>query len=548
MASAGRWALVTVNTDLEDHRPDARPRPRGGDRPRLVRGAAGRARWRCATGCIDAPFYRLVHAEADGLPGVVIDRFGDAAVIQPNAAWAEAHLDDLVAALVAVTGVLDGGQERHGPGARRWKGWPRKRWCCGARSPGRCAVPMNGAIYMADLTGRAEDRAVLRPAAEPRLCRAAGQGRAGAGRVCPCRRLCAGGAGGGGADRRWRSMPRRRRWRWPRQGAAASGMADRFATRQGDAFAVLEALAAEGAQFDLVICDPPAFAPPKPALEAGLRAYERVARLAAPLVAPGGYLVLCSCSHAADLAAFRNASARGIGRARAAGAADPYRLCRAGPSDAAATGRKRLSQGAGLPAGRMKAVLDACVLYPTVLREILHRAWRRRGCYRPLWSDRILRGMGARDGQARPRRRSGGARRDRGAARAAFPRRLVREPAGARGAALAARRRMTSMCWPPPSPAVPMRSSPSTPPIFPRHLLAEEGIAAARSRRLPARDLAGRPDPGGGADRGGAGRGRTAVGRGAAAAGAFEAGRAAKVGQGAGVGLMPGIVGEINIA
>ena len=76
----------------------------------------------------------------------------------------------------------------------------------------------------------------------------------------------------------------------------------------------LEALAEEGAQFDLVICDPPAFAPSKQALEAGLRAYERVARLAAPLVAPGGYLGLCSCSHAADLAAFRNASARGIGR------------------------------------------------------------------------------------------------------------------------------------------------------------------------------------------------------------------------------------------
>src|SRR6056297_959563 len=40
----------------------------------------------------DAPFYRLVHAEADGLPGVVIDRFDDIAVIQPNAAWAEVHL------------------------------------------------------------------------------------------------------------------------------------------------------------------------------------------------------------------------------------------------------------------------------------------------------------------------------------------------------------------------------------------------------------------------------------------------------------------------
>ena len=98
------------------------------------------------------------------------------------------------------------------------------------------------------------------------------------------------------------------------QGAAASGFADRFATRKGDAFEVMEALAAEGQVYDLVICDPPSFAPAKPALEAGLRAYERLARLAAPLVAPGGYLVLCSCSHAADLQAFRNASARGIGR------------------------------------------------------------------------------------------------------------------------------------------------------------------------------------------------------------------------------------------
>jgi 23S rRNA (cytosine1962-C5)-methyltransferase len=98
------------------------------------------------------------------------------------------------------------------------------------------------------------------------------------------------------------------------KGAAASGFGDRLEIRQGDAFAVMEALAAEGARYDVVVCDPPAFAPSKQALEAGLRAYERVAKLAAPLVAPGGYLGLCSCSHAVDLAHFRNASARGIGR------------------------------------------------------------------------------------------------------------------------------------------------------------------------------------------------------------------------------------------
>ena len=45
------------------------------------------------------------------------------------------------------------------------------------------------------------------------------------------------------------------------------------------------------------------------------KAYERVARLAAPLVAEGGYLGLCSCSHAADVAKFRGACVRGIGRA-----------------------------------------------------------------------------------------------------------------------------------------------------------------------------------------------------------------------------------------
>ena len=99
------------------------------------------------------------------------------------------------------------------------------------------------------------------------------------------------------------------------QGAEAMGMSARFDTRRGDAFDVLTALRAEGATFDVVICDPPAFAPSRNALDAGLRAYERIARLAAPLVAENGILVLCSCSHAADMSQFRTSSVRGIGRA-----------------------------------------------------------------------------------------------------------------------------------------------------------------------------------------------------------------------------------------
>ena len=99
------------------------------------------------------------------------------------------------------------------------------------------------------------------------------------------------------------------------QAAAKMGAADRFSTQPGDAFKALESLGDAGETFDVVICDPPAFAPSRKALEAGLRAYERIARLSAKLVGDGGYLVLCSCSHAADLAKFRTACSRGIGRA-----------------------------------------------------------------------------------------------------------------------------------------------------------------------------------------------------------------------------------------
>jgi 23S rRNA (cytosine1962-C5)-methyltransferase len=260
----------------------------------------------------DTPFYRLVHAEADGLPGVVIDRFGDVAVIQPNAAWAETLIDDLAGALAEVTGV--GTIVKNGTGrARGLEGLPEETILLRGAVSGPVRVPMNGATYMADVLGGQKTGLFFdqRPnhAFAARLAKGA--------RVLDVFSHVGGfalAALAGGADSALAVDASATALDLAGQGAAASGFAARFATRQGDAFDALEALAAEGARFDLVVCDPPAFAPAKPALEAGLRAYERVARLAAPLVAPGGFLGLCSCSHAVDLTSFRNASARGIGR------------------------------------------------------------------------------------------------------------------------------------------------------------------------------------------------------------------------------------------
>jgi 23S rRNA (cytosine1962-C5)-methyltransferase len=274
---------------------------------RLARALALRER------LFDAPYYRLVHAEADGLPGVVIDRFGAVAVVQPNAAWAETALPMLVAALVAVTGVatvIKNGQGR----SRGLEGLPEEMSVVHGPAPtGPLVVPMNGASYMADLMGGQKTGLFF----DQRPNHAVAARLAKGGRVLDVFSHVGGfalAALAGGAAHALAVDASAAALDLAKAGAAASGVADRFAIRQGDAFAVLEALGTEGARFDLVICDPPAFAPAKPALEAGLRAYERIARLAAPLVAPGGYLVLCSCSHAADLQAFRNASARGIGR------------------------------------------------------------------------------------------------------------------------------------------------------------------------------------------------------------------------------------------
>ena len=260
------------------------------------------------------PYYRLVHAEADGLPGVIIDRFGDTAVIQPNAAWADVLLKDLTAALAEVTGVTTILKNAGGRG-RSLEGLDDvDAVLLGPAPSAPVPVEMNGAVYMADLMGGQKTGLFFdqRPnhAFAARLAQGArvldvfshvgGFGLAG---------LAGGAASAHCVDGSEAALS------LAAQGAAQMGATERLTTTKGDAFAVLTSLGEAQAQYELVVCDPPAFAPSNTARDAGLRAYERVARLAAPLVAKDGYLVLCSCSHAVDMSAFTGACLRGIGRA-----------------------------------------------------------------------------------------------------------------------------------------------------------------------------------------------------------------------------------------
>ena len=276
-------------------------------RVRMARALALRER------VFEAPFYRLVHAEADGLPGVVIDRFGDVAVIQPNAAWAEGLLDELCAAVVEVTGVETVLKNATGR-ARTLEGLDEENAVLHGVAPGGpVPVPMNGATYMADLMGGQKTGLFYDQRPNHAFAAQLSKGArvldvfshvGGFSLAC----LAQGAASAVAVDGSQAALD------LAAEGAAQTGVAERFETRKGDAFDVLTEMGKAGEKFDVVICDPPAFAPNKKALEAGLRAYERVARLAAPLVTEGGFLGLCSCSHAADLLKFRTASVRGIGR------------------------------------------------------------------------------------------------------------------------------------------------------------------------------------------------------------------------------------------
>ncbi|NNE88906.1 MAG: class I SAM-dependent rRNA methyltransferase [Silicimonas sp.] len=261
----------------------------------------------------NAPFYRLIHAEADGLPGVVIDRFGDALVVQPNAAWADVLFDDLADALIEICSAKTIVKNASGR-ARSLEGLGEGVSVTHGALDGPVPVPMNGATYMADLTGGQKTGLFFdqRPnhAFVARLAKGA--------RVLDVFSHVGGfalAALAAGAKEALAVDGSQPALDLAQAGADAMGVAERFRTRKSDAFAALTALGEDAATFEVVVCDPPAFAPNKGALDAGLRAYEKVARLAAPLVAPGGTLTLCSCSHAADLTQFRSACLRGIGRA-----------------------------------------------------------------------------------------------------------------------------------------------------------------------------------------------------------------------------------------
>jgi 23S rRNA (cytosine1962-C5)-methyltransferase len=256
------------------------------------------------------PYYRLVHAEGDGLPGLSVDRFGDTCVVQVTTAGMEALLEPMLEALDATIAPEQIVLRADTP-ARTLEGLPSYVRAAKGEMPTRIAVLENGARYFADPAGgqktgwyydQRDNRAFMAALAKDKsvldaCCYTGGFA------------IAAARAGAGEVSALDSSAPA---LALAEDAAAANGVERACNFIKADVFEELERLAGSSEKFDIVVADPPPFVKARKDLEPGAKAYRKLARLAAGVTAPRGFLCLCSCSHNMPIERFANECAIGV--------------------------------------------------------------------------------------------------------------------------------------------------------------------------------------------------------------------------------------------
>ncbi len=269
------------------------------------------------------PFYRLIFGESDGLPGLIVDRYGDICVVQIGTAGMERLKDKIQRALidtVRCAALLF----KNDSGSRELEGLPSYIETAHGHIGELVPVEEHGLKFQVPLlsgqkTGWFFDQAANRAALPNYMARGArvldvfsyvgAWGvralHAGAREVlcvdssAAALELAASNAAANAAASRpadGRPADGRPADGRPADGRPADGRPGHLHTLRGDAFDVLEELAAKGERFDVVVIDPPAFAKRKKDLPKALAAYKRLNQLAMQLL-EDGILVSCSCSY-----------------------------------------------------------------------------------------------------------------------------------------------------------------------------------------------------------------------------------------------------------
>lgn len=239
---------------------------------------------------------RLINSEADGLPGLVVDRYAGVLVIQITSAGIEFHRDTIVKLLAEITGAASI-YERSDISVRAKEGLAeRSGLLYGAQPPNPVIIEENGARFAVDVrhgqkSGFYFDQRCARAAV---AAYADGRTVLNAFSYTGAFAVSALLAGAGHVINIDSSAPALKQ--------AAHNLEmnkikpERYENRTADVFTELRRLVEEGRKFDLVILDPPKFIESQKALVRGCRAYQDIARLGYRLLNPGGLLFNFSCS------------------------------------------------------------------------------------------------------------------------------------------------------------------------------------------------------------------------------------------------------------
>lgn len=239
---------------------------------------------------------RLVHAESDGLPGVIVDRYGDTLVLQLSSAGAELRREAIVAALSANCG-CSRIFERSDADSRALEGLPERVGPLMGDAPtGPVEILENGIVYLVDVLAGQKTGFYL----DQRDSRATLRSLAAGKEVLNCFSFTGGfslACLAGGATSVLSIDSSAAALDIARSNAERNGMdAGRLEWRQADVFQALRDLRDRGRDFDLIVLDPPKFAPTARHSPAAARGYKDINMGAMRLLRPGGLLATYSCS------------------------------------------------------------------------------------------------------------------------------------------------------------------------------------------------------------------------------------------------------------
>ena len=250
--------------------------------------------------------YRLVHAESDGLPGLVVDRYADVLVVQFLAAGVERWRDTILDALAEATG-CEAIYERSDAEVRTLEGLaPRAGLARGDRNAVRCAIVEHGLNFRVDFEHGQKTGFFLDQRENRQRIRQLAGGRTVLDAFCYSGGFAIA-ALAGGARRVTAIDSSQAALDVARENLAANDLDGApIELREADVFTHLRALRDERAQFDLVVLDPPKFAPTAAQARNAARAYKDINLLALKLLAPGGCLATFSCSGGVPMDLFQS--------------------------------------------------------------------------------------------------------------------------------------------------------------------------------------------------------------------------------------------------